>query len=212
MSRRAQVPAAPRDGATLLTPEEAAYLLGRSVATLARWRVTGEGPAFVRPKPRLVRYRRDDIDAFFGAPIRSTTEADARDAYRVGALAERHIERVDVVPMPRREEVVLCGHGGASVFVYGLHASDEPARIRYVGITHAPWVRYKEHLASDQPKMREWVKGVLARGSKVIMVQLAREPKRTGALAAEQRLIAEYRALGMADVNDTPWRGVEVRA
>jgi len=80
--RRSQLPRAPQPGASALTPEEAAYLLNRSVATLARWRVTGEGPAFVRPKPRLVRYRLADIEAFLGAPVQSTTEADARDAAR----------------------------------------------------------------------------------------------------------------------------------
>lgn len=80
--RKPQHPRAPQPGATALTPEEAAYVLGRSVATLARWRVTGEGPAFVRPKPRLVRYRLVDIEAFLGTPVQSTTEADARDAAR----------------------------------------------------------------------------------------------------------------------------------
>jgi hypothetical protein len=80
--RRCQLPRAPQPGASALTPAEAAYLLNRSVATLARWRVTGEGPAFVRPKPRLVRYRLADIEAFLGAPVRSTTEADAADAAR----------------------------------------------------------------------------------------------------------------------------------
>lgn len=81
-ARKPQLPRAPKLGATTLTPEEAAYVLDRSVATLARWRVTGEGPAFVRPKPRLVRYRLVDLEAFLGAPVRSTTEADARDAAR----------------------------------------------------------------------------------------------------------------------------------
>ena len=84
-SRKPQTPRAPHPNAVTLTPEEAAYVLGRSVATLARWRVTGEGPAFVRPKPRLVRYRLADIEAFLGAPVRSTTEADARDAARYAA-------------------------------------------------------------------------------------------------------------------------------
>ena len=78
--RKPQIPRAPKPGTTALTTEEAAYVLGRSVATLARWRIEGEGPVFVRPKPRLVRYRLADIEAFLGAPVRSTTEADARDA------------------------------------------------------------------------------------------------------------------------------------
>lgn len=84
-ARKPQLPRPPKPNAVTFTPEEVAYLLGRSVATLARWRVTGEGPAFVRPKPRLVRYRLEDIEAFLGAPVRSTTEADARDAARYAA-------------------------------------------------------------------------------------------------------------------------------
>ncbi len=80
--RKPQIPRAPKPGTSALAPEEAAYVLGRSVATLARWRIQGEGPAFVRPKPRLVRYRLEDLEAFLGTPVRSTTEADARDAAR----------------------------------------------------------------------------------------------------------------------------------
>jgi predicted DNA-binding transcriptional regulator AlpA len=78
--RPATPPRPPRPGADLLEPSEAAHLLGLSVATLARWRMAGKGPAFVRPAPRLVRYRRADIDAWLGAAVRSTTEADARGA------------------------------------------------------------------------------------------------------------------------------------
>lgn len=85
--RKARLPRPPHPNATTFTAEEAAYLLGRSVATLARWRVMGEGPAFLRPKPRLVRYRLADLEAFLGAPVRSTTEADARDAARHQAAA-----------------------------------------------------------------------------------------------------------------------------
>lgn len=41
---------------TLLTVEEAASRLKVSKHTLNRWRVTGEGPPFVKYGPRLVRY------------------------------------------------------------------------------------------------------------------------------------------------------------
>ena len=40
----------------LLTVEEAATRLKISKHTLNRWRVTGEGPPFVKYGPRLVRY------------------------------------------------------------------------------------------------------------------------------------------------------------
>lgn len=72
-------PCPPRPGIDLLVPAEAAYLLNRSVATLARWRVAGTGPAFTRPMRRMVFYRRADIEAFLGEAVQSTTEADARD-------------------------------------------------------------------------------------------------------------------------------------
>ncbi len=41
---------------TLLTVEEAAARVKISKHTLNRWRVTGEGPPFVKYGPRLVRY------------------------------------------------------------------------------------------------------------------------------------------------------------
>lgn len=40
----------------LMTVEEAAARLKISKHTLNRWRVTGEGPPFVKYGPRLVRY------------------------------------------------------------------------------------------------------------------------------------------------------------
>ncbi|MCU0881461.1 MAG: helix-turn-helix domain-containing protein [Hyphomonadaceae bacterium] len=40
----------------LLTVEDAAARLKISKHTLNRWRVTGEGPPFVKYGPRLVRY------------------------------------------------------------------------------------------------------------------------------------------------------------
>jgi predicted DNA-binding transcriptional regulator AlpA len=41
---------------TLLTVEDAAAHLKISKHTLNRWRVTGEGPPFIKYGPRLVRY------------------------------------------------------------------------------------------------------------------------------------------------------------
>ena len=46
----------------LLTVEEAAARLKISKHTLNRWRVTGEGPPFVKYGPRLVRYTEGILD------------------------------------------------------------------------------------------------------------------------------------------------------
>lgn len=48
----------------LLAPASAARLLGVSVRSLERWRVSGEGPAYVRIGPRRVAYREADLDAW----------------------------------------------------------------------------------------------------------------------------------------------------
>lgn len=64
------------------THEAAAFLTERGVPiapqTLRRLRVTGGGPAYFKPGPRVV-YRTDDLEewaaARLGAPRHSTTEA-----------------------------------------------------------------------------------------------------------------------------------------
>jgi len=47
---------------TLLTVEDAAAHLKISKHTLKRWRVTGEGPPFIKYGPRLVRYLVSALD------------------------------------------------------------------------------------------------------------------------------------------------------
>ena len=49
---------------TLLTVEDAAAHLKISKHTLNRWRVTGEGPPFIKYGPRLVRYLLTDLDGW----------------------------------------------------------------------------------------------------------------------------------------------------
>jgi len=49
---------------TLLTVEDAAAHLKISKHTLNRWRVTGEGPPFIKYGPRLVRYLVTALDAW----------------------------------------------------------------------------------------------------------------------------------------------------
>src|SRR5437764_15177614 len=65
-------------GSRLYSPREAAEFLGVSVDTLARWRVLGSGPAFVkfsRAKQAVVRYRREDLERFVGAHVHTSTSS-----------------------------------------------------------------------------------------------------------------------------------------
>ena len=54
----------PMNTDTLLTVEDAASHLKISKHTLNRWRVTGEGPPFIKYGPRLVRYLVTALDAW----------------------------------------------------------------------------------------------------------------------------------------------------
>lgn len=58
-----------------LTTEEAARLVGLSRKTLEAKRLTGEGPRFLK-LGRSVRYRREDIDAWLAANLRSSTSEE----------------------------------------------------------------------------------------------------------------------------------------
>jgi hypothetical protein len=65
-------------GLQLLTPKQSAEFLGVSVDTLARWRVVGVGPAFVkfsRAKQALVRYRREDLERFIREHVHTSTSS-----------------------------------------------------------------------------------------------------------------------------------------
>lgn len=52
----------------LLTTTEAANFLQLSTSTLAHWRLSGRGPAFVRVGSH-VRYRVEDIDAYLTSKL-----------------------------------------------------------------------------------------------------------------------------------------------
>lgn len=62
----------------LLTVEDAAARLKISKHTLNRWRVTGEGPPFIKSGPRLVRYDLASLDAWARERTRSSTTDDAK--------------------------------------------------------------------------------------------------------------------------------------
>jgi excisionase family DNA binding protein len=56
-----------------LTPTEAATYLRVSPKTLARWRWAGNGPRYVKPTRRIIRYARADLDAWLQAQGRAHT-------------------------------------------------------------------------------------------------------------------------------------------
>jgi len=65
---------------TYMTPKEAAQYLRSSASTLAKRRLFGGGPVFVRIG-KAVRYRRSDLDAWMaGTARRSTSETSAMAA------------------------------------------------------------------------------------------------------------------------------------
>lgn len=48
-----------------LTTEQAADYLGLKPATLSQWRTTKDkGPSFIKAGKRIVRYTKDDLDAW----------------------------------------------------------------------------------------------------------------------------------------------------
>ena len=62
----------------LLTTEEAAEYLHLSPRTLERYRVTGEGPKYLKVG-RRVFYRRGDLDRWLDSCIRRSTSDPGRD-------------------------------------------------------------------------------------------------------------------------------------
>ena len=64
----------------LLTVDEAAARLKISKHTLNRWRVTGEGPPFVKYGPRLVRYVESELDNWAQERLHASTREYRRES------------------------------------------------------------------------------------------------------------------------------------
>lgn len=57
----------------LLTPTAVSELLGVAERTLERWRITGEGPRYVKLTRKVVRYLADDLAAFVAERVKANT-------------------------------------------------------------------------------------------------------------------------------------------
>lgn len=66
----------------VLTQKEAAKILGLSVRTLERHRVTGTGPQFTR-LGRLIRYREEDLTHFVERNLHTSTSESSSSAEQV---------------------------------------------------------------------------------------------------------------------------------
>jgi hypothetical protein len=62
---------------TLLTQREAALASRLSERTFERMRVTGDGPAFIKIRSRVL-YRQTDLDAWLAARVVASTSEGAR--------------------------------------------------------------------------------------------------------------------------------------
>ena len=74
------------NAADVLKQSEVADLLGVSEVTLARYRMRGDGPTYVKVSNRCVRYLRSDIEAWLVGQRRVST-SDPGPACRKQAVA-----------------------------------------------------------------------------------------------------------------------------
>lgn len=61
------------ENSDLLNEYQVAVLLGFQASAIRSWRVKGTGPMFVKISGRGVRYRKQDIDSWVEAKLRSST-------------------------------------------------------------------------------------------------------------------------------------------
>jgi len=59
-------------GTKLLTPREAAEILGVPEGTLAQWRSQRRGPPYIKLEGRLVRYRTSDLEEWVSRQVVET--------------------------------------------------------------------------------------------------------------------------------------------
>jgi predicted site-specific integrase-resolvase len=61
----------------LFKTKDAASYIGYSAGTLYNWRVTGEGPIFIKPRMKVL-YRKEDLDEWLEHKGKCKTAAQAR--------------------------------------------------------------------------------------------------------------------------------------
>jgi predicted DNA-binding transcriptional regulator AlpA len=64
---------------TLYTENQVSQLLGYTPRALQKWRITGDGPKFVKVSQRSIRYRKIDILQWIEERIRTSTSDPGPD-------------------------------------------------------------------------------------------------------------------------------------
>ncbi len=65
-------------GDPILRPPAASQFLGISASTLAKWRMKGIGPAFMKLGPHCVGYRQSELERFANNGARQSTSHHAQ--------------------------------------------------------------------------------------------------------------------------------------
>ena len=61
----------------VMTEKQAADYIGYAPGTLAKWRLTGRGPKYLRISATSVRYRQSDIDEWLDERVYQSTSEEA---------------------------------------------------------------------------------------------------------------------------------------
>lgn len=67
-------------GERLLAPRQLAEALNVTTKTLERWRMTGDGPPYIRVSRKVVRYRLSDVESFLAGRVATSTATETATA------------------------------------------------------------------------------------------------------------------------------------
>lgn len=159
----------------------------------------------IRMVRRLAGCVRRELERVFRGQMQTSLDVTERLRYRVAEYQElsRYIrERIgrDSITQGQPSLEVICDAVMYPVTIYGLIASCEPERIRYVGQTLNPVSRLKSHIAKGSPKMAKWVRECRDAGTLIRMLRIESTVEELS-LERERHWIGFYRSQGMADLN-----------
>ncbi len=77
----------------LIPPGNLAEQLLTTAGTLAKWRLKGCGPKFVRIGPRLVGYRAEDVEEWLNSNIHSSTSGGGKGGRKSRGEIPQEAER-----------------------------------------------------------------------------------------------------------------------
>lgn len=106
-----------------------------------------------------------------------------------------YLDRSQRIGPPRVPFTTICT-GLDEVAIYSLADPADPTVIRYVGMSAAPYSRYRSHV-----KRMPWALDLIKQGRFPVMILVEWTPHYTIARDREIYWIKHFRAMGMADLN-----------